>query len=40
MRFVVKERLRWGEGSAEDLKPRGRPFEYDGSSRPVWIGLG
>ncbi|PLB37857.1 GIG1 family protein [Aspergillus candidus] len=29
MRFVVKERLRWGEGSAEDLKPRGRPFEYD-----------
>ena len=31
MRFVVKERLRWGEGTAEDLKPKGRPFEYAGS---------
>lgn len=31
MRFVVKERLRWGDGdSPEDLKPRGRPFEFDG----------
>ncbi|RAK97797.1 GIG1 family protein [Aspergillus ibericus CBS 121593] len=28
MRFVVKERLRWGEGTVEDLKPKGRPFEY------------
>lgn len=31
MRFVVKERLCWGNGdSPEDLKPRGRPFEFDG----------
>ncbi|KAE8321554.1 hypothetical protein BDV39DRAFT_197508 [Aspergillus sergii] len=29
MRFVVKERLRWGEGSPDDLKPRGRPFEFE-----------
>ncbi|EAW11381.1 GIG1 family protein [Aspergillus clavatus NRRL 1] len=29
MRFVVKKRLRWGEGYAEDLKPKGRPFECD-----------
>ncbi|KAL2864153.1 GIG1 family protein [Aspergillus lucknowensis] len=29
MRFVVKERLRWGDGTAEDLTPNGRPFEYD-----------
>ena len=30
MRFVVKERLGWGDGNAEDLKPKGRPFEFDG----------
>ena len=30
MRFVVKERLGWGEGDMEDLKPRGMPFEFDG----------
>lgn len=31
MRFVVKERLCWGDSdSSEDLKPRGRPFEFDG----------
>jgi hypothetical protein len=30
MRFVVKERLHWGDGDTEDLKPRGKPFEYDG----------
>ncbi|KAJ5574264.1 uncharacterized protein N7459_008691 [Penicillium hispanicum] len=29
MRFVVKERLGWGDGNAEDLKPKGRPFEFD-----------
>ncbi|KAL4998817.1 hypothetical protein BDV10DRAFT_166348 [Aspergillus recurvatus] len=29
MRFVVKERLCWGEGTAEDLKPKGKPFEYE-----------
>ncbi|KAL2795596.1 hypothetical protein BJX66DRAFT_336719 [Aspergillus keveii] len=28
MRFVVKERLRWGDGIAQDLKPKGRPFEH------------
>ena len=32
MRFVVKERLQWGDGNPDDLKPKGRPFEYDGSS--------
>ena len=32
MRFVVKERLRWGGGDdLDELKPKGRPFEYDGS---------
>lgn len=31
MRFVVKERLHWGDGDMEDLKPKGRPFEFDGS---------
>ncbi|PLB45578.1 hypothetical protein P170DRAFT_246760 [Aspergillus steynii IBT 23096] len=29
LRFIIKERLRWGEGTAEDLKPKGRPFELD-----------
>jgi len=29
MSFVVKERLCWGEGTPEDLKPKGRPFEFD-----------
>ncbi|KAL4735528.1 hypothetical protein BDV11DRAFT_173747 [Aspergillus similis] len=33
MRFVVKERLCWGEGTAEDLKPKGRPFEYEEDMR-------
>ncbi|EPS30382.1 hypothetical protein PDE_05333 [Penicillium oxalicum 114-2] len=28
MRFVVTERLRWGNGALEHLQPRGRPFEY------------
>ncbi|KAL2857092.1 hypothetical protein BJY01DRAFT_242496 [Aspergillus pseudoustus] len=28
MQFVVKERLRWGDGIAEDLKPKGQPFQY------------
>jgi len=30
MRFVVKERLRWGDGDTNDLKPRGGLFESDG----------
>ena len=33
MQFVVKERLRWGDGGdLMQLKPQGRPFECDGSS--------
>ncbi|BCR94391.1 GIG1 family protein [Aspergillus luchuensis] len=36
MRFVVKERLRWGEGTADDLKPKGRPFEYDEDIRILY----
>lgn len=31
LRFIIKERLRWGEGAVEDLKPKGRPFECNGS---------
>lgn len=34
LRFIIKERLRWGEGTAEDLKPKGRPFEFNGLSLP------
>ncbi|CAG8924855.1 unnamed protein product [Penicillium salamii] len=30
MRFVIKERLRWGDGNLSDLQPRGKPFEFDG----------
>lgn len=42
MRFVVKERLDWGDGNIEDLKPKGRPFEFDGQSvrllrHGIWI---
>ncbi|KKK17353.1 hypothetical protein P175DRAFT_0429491 [Aspergillus ochraceoroseus IBT 24754] len=29
MRFVVRERLQWGEGRPEDLMPKGRPFEFN-----------
>lgn len=37
MRFVVKERLHWGDGdSPEDLKPRGRPFEFDEDIRILY----
>ncbi|KAJ5933449.1 hypothetical protein N7454_005778 [Penicillium verhagenii] len=28
MRFVVKERLEWGDGNIEDMKPKGGPFEF------------
>lgn len=35
MRFVVKERLHWGDGNMEDLKPKGRPFEFDGLYFPI-----
>lgn len=35
MRFVVKERLHWGDGNTEDLKPRGNLFEYDGMAYTV-----
>lgn len=30
MNFIVRERLHWGEGKPEDLKPKGKPFEFDG----------
>ncbi|CAG7919247.1 unnamed protein product [Penicillium olsonii] len=30
MRFVIKERLQWGDGKLSDLQPRGKPFEFDG----------
>ncbi|KAE8392747.1 hypothetical protein BDV23DRAFT_181168 [Aspergillus alliaceus] len=36
MRFVVKERLRWGEGRPDDLKPKGRPFEFDEDIRILY----
>ncbi|KAJ6074621.1 uncharacterized protein N7446_002398 [Penicillium canescens] len=36
MRFVVKERLHWGDGSTEDLKPRGNLFEYDDDIRILY----
>ena len=37
MRFVVQERLHWGDGSdAADLAPKGRPFEVDGNS-PAYL---
>ena len=34
MRFVVKERLGWGD-NREDVKPRGGPFEYEGTGHRV-----
>ncbi|KAL4979667.1 hypothetical protein BDW66DRAFT_94910 [Aspergillus desertorum] len=36
MRFVVKERLCWGEGTTEDLKPKGQPFEYEEDIRILY----
>ena len=35
MRFVVKERLGWGNGEDEILKPRGAPFEFNGMTRSL-----
>lgn len=37
MRFVVKERLCWGEGNVSDLQPRGQPFEFDGKYRELGV---
>lgn len=35
MRFVVKERLHWGDGEQDHaLQPKGGPFEFDGMSWP------
>lgn len=35
MRFVVRERLCWGDGiHPEDLRPRGGPFEFAGKQEP------
>ncbi|KAF9884311.1 hypothetical protein FE257_001889 [Aspergillus nanangensis] len=37
MRFVVQERLCWGDGHCnEDLKPRGRPFEFNEDLRILY----
>ncbi|KAJ5337662.1 hypothetical protein N7452_004390 [Penicillium brevicompactum] len=36
MRFVVKERLRWGDGNQSDLQPRGHPFEFDEDIRILY----
>ncbi|KAJ5095713.1 hypothetical protein NUU61_005069 [Penicillium alfredii] len=36
MRFVVKERLRWGDGNPEDLQPKGRPFEFNEDIRILY----
>ncbi|KAL4890051.1 hypothetical protein BDV59DRAFT_185587 [Aspergillus ambiguus] len=36
MRFIIKERLEWGDGKAEDLKARGRPFEFDEDIRILY----
>lgn len=30
MRFVVQERLGWGDGDTKSLMPKGKPFEYSG----------
>ena len=39
MSFVVKERLGWGDGNWEDIKPRGGPFEYEGMAQVTRLGL-
>lgn len=39
MRFVVKERLGWGDGNWENVKPRGGPFEYEGMAQVTRLGL-
>ncbi|CAG8053767.1 unnamed protein product [Penicillium salamii] len=36
MRFVIKERLRWGDGNQSDLQPRGKPFEFDEDIRILY----
>ncbi|KAJ5748479.1 uncharacterized protein N7511_010175 [Penicillium nucicola] len=36
MRFVVKERLQWGDGNIEGLQPRGNPFEYNEDIRILY----
>jgi Protein of unknown function (DUF3605) len=35
MACIIKERLHWGEGSSDDLKPKGKPFEFDGKHELV-----
>ncbi|KXG45436.1 Protein of unknown function DUF3605 [Penicillium griseofulvum] len=35
VRFVVKERLGWGDG-VEEIKPRGSPFEYEEDIRIIY----
>ncbi|KAJ5960001.1 uncharacterized protein N7479_007151 [Penicillium vulpinum] len=36
MRFMIKERLGWGNGSLEDIKARGGPFEYEEDIRIIY----
>lgn len=36
MRFVVKERLCWGDGDVQDLRPKGAPFEFDEDIRILY----
>ncbi|GIJ82753.1 hypothetical protein Asppvi_001264 [Aspergillus pseudoviridinutans] len=36
MRFMVKERLCWGVGQADDLTPKGRPFEFEEDIRILY----
>jgi hypothetical protein len=30
MKFVITERLHWGDGDPENIRPCGRPFEFAG----------
>jgi hypothetical protein len=38
MKFVITERLRWGDGDPENIRPCGRPFEFAGkvNARGNW----
>ncbi|KAJ5693143.1 hypothetical protein N7462_002566 [Penicillium macrosclerotiorum] len=36
MRFVLQERLGWGDGSPEGFQPRGRPFEFAEDMRVLY----
>ncbi|KAJ5888384.1 hypothetical protein N7495_008425 [Penicillium taxi] len=36
MRFIVQKRLQWGEGSPDDMKPTGQPFEFEEDIRILY----